>query len=163
NQGGADRATQCESHCRRRADSCEQTRHNRAGHRCLDACANTVRLKTLGNRALRSAMTSSDLQQRAARIKLLLMDCDGVLTDGRIWLFENGEEQKGFHTRDGLGIDLWHRAGLTSGIISGRSSTAVERRARALGMTYVWLGRSDKEQVFADTLSKARVTNEEVA
>ena len=108
-------------------------------------------------------MTADQVQQRAARIKLLLMDCDGVLTDGRIWLFDNGEEQKGFHTRDGLGIDLWHRAGLTSGIISGRGSSAVERRARALGMTYVWLGRSDKEQVFADTLSKARVTNEEVA
>jgi 3-deoxy-D-manno-octulosonate 8-phosphate phosphatase (KDO 8-P phosphatase) len=106
---------------------------------------------------------SLEVQQRAARIKLLLMDCDGVLTDGRIWLFANGEEQKGFHTRDGLGIDLWHRAGLTSGIISGRESSAVERRARALGMTYVWLGRSDKEQVFEDTLSKARVTNEEVA
>ena len=106
---------------------------------------------------------SSELQQRAARIKLLLMDCDGVLTDGRIWLFANGEEQKGFHTRDGLGIDLWHRAGLSSGIISGRESSAVERRARALGMTYVWLGRSDKEQIFAETLSKARVTKEEVA
>lgn len=108
-------------------------------------------------------MTTDNIQERAARIKLLLMDCDGVLTDGRIWLFANGEEQKGFHTRDGLGIDLWHRAGLTSGIISGRESSAVERRARALGMTYVWLGRSDKEQVFADTISKARVTNEEVA
>ena len=104
-----------------------------------------------------------EVQKRAARIKLLLMDCDGVLTDGRVWIFENGEEQKGFHTRDGLGIDLWHRAGLTSGIISGRGSSAVERRARALGMTYVWLGRADKEQVFAETLSKARVSNEEVA
>ena len=45
-----------------------------------------------------------EVQQRAARIKLLLMDCDGVLTDGRIWAFDDGEEQKGFHTRDGLGI-----------------------------------------------------------
>jgi 3-deoxy-D-manno-octulosonate 8-phosphate phosphatase (KDO 8-P phosphatase) len=108
-------------------------------------------------------MTSSELQQRAARIKLLLMDCDGVLTDGRIWLFENGEEQKGFHTRDGLGIDLWHRAGLISGIISGRTSSAVERRARALGMTYIWQGRTDKEAVFTDTLIQAGVTNEEVA
>ena len=108
-------------------------------------------------------MISSFVQQRAARIKLLLMDCDGVLTDGRIWLFENGEEQKGFHTRDGLGIDLWHRAGLTSGIISGRESIAVERRARALGMTYIWQGCSDKEGVFADTLVQAGLTNAEVA
>jgi 3-deoxy-D-manno-octulosonate 8-phosphate phosphatase (KDO 8-P phosphatase) len=108
-------------------------------------------------------MMSSELQQRAARIKLLLMDCDGVLTDGRIWLLDNGEEQKGFHTRDGLGIDLWHRAGLSSGIISGRVSTAVGRRARALGMTYIWQGCEDKETVFAETLAQAGVTNEEVA
>ena len=108
-------------------------------------------------------MTSSSVQQRAVRIKLLLMDCDGVLTDGRIWLFENGEEQKGFHTRDGLGIDLWHRAGFSSGIISGRTSTTVERRARALGMTYIWQGRSDKEQIFTETLAHAGLTNAEVA
>ena len=108
-------------------------------------------------------MTSSELQQRAARIKLLLMDCDGVLTDGRIWLFENGEEQKGFHTRDGLGIDLWHRAGLKSGIISGRVSTAVERRAQALGMTFIWQGCADKERVFAETLAQTGLTNAEVA
>src|ERR1051325_4026699 len=108
-------------------------------------------------------MISSEVEQRAARIKLLLMDCDGVLTDGRIWIFENGEEQKGFHTRDGLGIDLWHRAGLRSGIISGRTSTAVERRAKALGMTFIWQGRSDKEQIFAETLEQAGVTDSEVA
>ena len=64
-------------------------------------------------------MSSSSVQERAARIKLLLMDCDGVLTDGRIWVLEGGEDQKAFHTRDGLGLELWHRAGLRSGIISG--------------------------------------------
>jgi len=106
---------------------------------------------------------SADIQQRAARIKLLLMDCDGVLTDGRIWLFENGEEQKGFHTRDGLGIELLHRAGLQSGIISGRTSTAVERRAKGLGMSFVIQGCEDKENAFAETLAQAGVTKEEVA
>jgi len=104
-----------------------------------------------------------EVQQRAARIKLLLMDCDGVLTDGRIWLFENGEEQKGFHTRDGLGIDLLHRAGLKSGIISGRNSSAVEQRARSLGMSFVRQGCEDKRKAFIDTLSEAGVTNAEVA
>ena len=108
-------------------------------------------------------MTSTDVQQRAARIKLLLMDCDGVLTDGRIWLFENGEEQKGFHTHDGLGIDLWHRAGLKSGIISGRTSSAVETRARALGMAFVRQGCEDKQEAFAEMLAQAGVTNGEVA
>jgi 3-deoxy-D-manno-octulosonate 8-phosphate phosphatase (KDO 8-P phosphatase) len=105
----------------------------------------------------------ANVQERAARIKLLLMDCDGVLTDGRIWLFEDGEEQKGFHTRDGLGIDVLHRAGLRSGIISGRSSRAVETRARDLGMSFVVQGHEDKVQAFADVLAQASVGNAEVA
>ena len=67
----------------------------------------------------------SSIERRAARIKLLLMDCDGVLTDGRLWLIDDGDEQKSFNVRDGLGLDLWHRAGLKSGIISGRNSSAL--------------------------------------
>lgn len=106
---------------------------------------------------------NAEVQERAARIKLLLMDCDGVLTDGRIWLFENGEEQKGFHTRDGLGIDLLHRAGLRSGIISGRTSRAVETRARTLGMSFVVQGHENKVQAFAGVLAQAGVSNAEVA
>jgi 3-deoxy-D-manno-octulosonate 8-phosphate phosphatase (KDO 8-P phosphatase) len=108
-------------------------------------------------------MDKSAIHERAARIKLLLMDCDGVLTDGRIWILENGEDQKAFHTRDGLGIDLLHRAGLKSGIISGRTSSALERRAQSLGVSYLWQGRDDKRQAFADTLAQAQVTKEEIA
>ncbi|MEN3327776.1 MAG: 3-deoxy-D-manno-octulosonate 8-phosphate phosphatase phosphatase [Acidobacteriota bacterium] len=104
-----------------------------------------------------------EVEQRAAHIKLLLMDCDGVLTDGRVWLFENGEEQKGFHTCDGLGIDLLHRAGLRSGIISGRTSSAVATRARGLGMSFIIQGHENKVQAFADVLAQAGVTNAEVA
>ena len=106
---------------------------------------------------------SVSVEERAARIKLLLMDCDGVLTDGRIWLFDNGEEQKGFHTRDGLGIELWHRAGLRSGIISGRNSTAVARRAQGLGMSFLVQGVSDKVQAFTETVTQGGVSNDEVA
>ena len=106
---------------------------------------------------------NADVQERAARIKLLLMDCDGVLTDGRIWLFDDGEEQKGFHTRDGLGIELLHRAGLRSGIISGRRSSAVETRARTLGMSFVVQGHENKVQAFNDLLAQAGVTNAEVS
>ena len=106
---------------------------------------------------------TSEVQKRAARIKLLLMDCDGVLTDGRVWIFENGEEQKGFHTRDGLGIDLLHRAGLRSGIISGRTSAAVQKRADGLGMSFVIQGCEDKRKAFAETLAQAGVENLEVA
>ncbi|HET9524538.1 MAG TPA: HAD hydrolase family protein [Pyrinomonadaceae bacterium] len=108
-------------------------------------------------------MDQSEIQERAARIKLLLMDCDGVLTDGRIWILENGEDQKAFHTRDGLGIDLLHRAGLKSGIISGRLSSALERRAQSLNVSYLWQGRDDKRQAFADTLAQAQVIKDEIA
>jgi 3-deoxy-D-manno-octulosonate 8-phosphate phosphatase (KDO 8-P phosphatase) len=108
-------------------------------------------------------MEQPQIKERCARIKLLLMDCDGVLTDGRIWLFENGEEQKGFHTRDGLGIYLWHSAGFKSGIISGRTSSAVERRAHELGMSFIHQGGVDKHQAYRETLAQAGLRSEEVA
>ncbi|HWT01526.1 MAG TPA: HAD hydrolase family protein [Pyrinomonadaceae bacterium] len=105
----------------------------------------------------------AEIERRAARVKLLLMDCDGVLTDGRITLLENGDEEKSFHTRDGHGIVLFHRAGLSSGIISGRTSSLVERRARELGMRYVRQGTWDKVKDFDELLAEAGVTEHEVA
>src|SRR5215211_4196284 len=108
-------------------------------------------------------MTPAEIQERAARVKLLLMDCDGVLTDGRIWVLEGGDDQKAFHTHDGLGITLFHRAGLKSGIISGRTSSAVERRAQALGMSFIRQGSEDKHKAFAETLIAAGLTKAEVA
>ena len=104
-----------------------------------------------------------EIEERAARVKLLLMDCDGVLTDGRITLLENGDEEKSFHTRDGHGLVLLHRAGLQSGIISGRTSTLVEHRARDLGIAYVRQGTWDKIKDFAEVLAEAGVEENEVA
>ena len=108
-------------------------------------------------------MTDSEIQTRAAGIKLFLMDCDGVLTDARIWILENGEDQKAFNTRDGLGLELLHRAGLKSGVISGRVSSALARRADRLGMSYVRQGCEDKEQAFAEIVADAGLTNADVA
>jgi 3-deoxy-D-manno-octulosonate 8-phosphate phosphatase (KDO 8-P phosphatase) len=104
-----------------------------------------------------------EVERRAASIKLLLMDCDGVLTDGRITLLENGDEEKSFHTRDGHGLVLLHRAGLQSGIISGRTSSLVERRARELGMHYVRQGTWDKIKDFEELLAEAGLDEREVA
>jgi len=104
-----------------------------------------------------------DIQKRASRVKLLLMDCDGVLTDARLWLFSGGDEQKCFSARDGLGLELLHQAGLRSGIISGRSSAAVERRARELGVGYLRQGSTDKIKVFEEILVEARTSDNEVA
>ena len=102
------------------------------------------------------------IERRAARIKLLLMDCDGVLTDGGLTLLENGDEHKRFHARDGHGIVLLHRAGLKSGIISGRSSSCVQRRARELGIEYVFQGSLDKIKDFEELLGQAGVSENEV-
>ena len=104
----------------------------------------------------------SSIERRAARIKLLLMDCDGVLTDGRLWILD-GDEQKSFNVRDGLGLELWHRAGLKSGIISGRNSSAVERRAFTLGIEYVRQGCENKIKDFEELLTLAGVEESEVA
>lgn len=104
----------------------------------------------------------ASIRRRASHVKLLLMDCDGVLTDGRIWILESGEDQKAFNTRDGLGLNLLHRAGLRSGIISGRTSSAVERRSRALGMSFVRQGCDNKLDAFNEILAEAEVTPNEV-
>jgi len=105
----------------------------------------------------------SSIERRAAHIKLLLMDCDGVLTDGHVWLIESGDEQKSFNVRDGLGLALWHRAGLKSGIISGRSSSCVARRASELNIEFVRQGGEDKLKHFEELLSQAGVEEREVA
>jgi 3-deoxy-D-manno-octulosonate 8-phosphate phosphatase (KDO 8-P phosphatase) len=110
-----------------------------------------------------SKLETEDLNRRASRIKLLLMDCDGVLTDGRLELLENGDEQKTFHARDGQGISLFHRAGLKTGIISGRASSSVERRAQDLGMTYVRQYAKDKIEALDEILGLAKVSVNECA
>src|ERR1700681_810060 len=103
------------------------------------------------------------VERRARHIKLLLMDCDGVLTDGRLELLENGDEQKTFHARDGQGISLLQRAGLKTGIISGRTSSAVERRAQDLGMTYVRQSATDKLEALDEILALAQLSLHECA
>lgn len=91
------------------------------------------------------------------------MDCDGVLTDGRLWLLEDGDEYKSFDTKDGLGLHLLHCAGLKSGIISGRKSSSVERRARQLSIEFVRQGDPDKIAAFEELLRLAEVDENEVA
>ena len=103
------------------------------------------------------------VERRAARIKVLLMDCDGVLTDGGLLLLENGDEQKIFNVRDGHGIVLLHRAGLKTGIITGRTSTATERRARDLGISYLCQNSLDKVKGFEELLEAEEIEESEVA
>jgi len=115
--------------------------------------------------SLNSSLKTSteDITERARRIKLLLMDCDGVLTDGRLWLTSDGDEQKAFHARDGQGISLLHRAGLRTGIITGRTSSAVDRRAQDLKMSYVRQYAKDKIKALDEILADAGVARDECA
>lgn len=91
------------------------------------------------------------------------MDCDGVLTDGRLYFAETGESLKVFHARDGQGIVDWHKAGFRSGIISGRSSKIVDLRAEQLGIEFVLQGRRDKISALNEILAAANVAADEVA
>jgi len=86
----------------------------------------------------------TQLQARARRIELLLLDVDGVLTDGRLYFSETGDEFKAFSTLDGLGIKLLRRSGVRVGIITGRQSELVARRAGNLGLDLLIQGREDK-------------------
>ncbi len=104
-----------------------------------------------------------ELAARARNIKLLLMDCDGVLTDGRLYFSASGEELKVFHVRDGQGIVMWHEAGFRSGIISGRNSPIVEMRAKQLGIEFVRQGHNEKISVFNEIVAAAGVDPSEVA
>lgn len=107
---------------------------------------------------------TKEFLERAKKIKLLLMDCDGVLTDGRLYYTEKGEQLKVFNVRDGQGIVSWHKAGFRSGIISGRNAKKIlEARATELGMHYIKACSQNKAKDFLDILQDAKVSFEEVA
>ncbi len=98
-----------------------------------------------------------------AKIKLLLLDVDGVMTDGRITFDSDGIESKSFDVKDGHGLKLLQRAGIEVGIITGRQSAVVARRAAELGIELVYQGVKDKLVPFNEILEKRSLTPEEVA
>lgn len=90
----------------------------------------------------------------AAGIQLLVCDVDGVLSDGRIYMGNEGEELKTFHTHDGFGIKALLNAGIDVAVITGRNSQIVLRRMRALGVQHIYQGQGDKLPAFEDLLDK---------
>ena len=108
-----------------------------------------------------------DIRRRAARIKLLLMDVDGVLTDGRLINVPAPDgsifESKAFDSQDGIALQWlsWH--GISTGVISGRVSPATEERARQVKMSYVYQGHIEKVPVLQEILAKSGITAEETA
>jgi 3-deoxy-D-manno-octulosonate 8-phosphate phosphatase (KDO 8-P phosphatase) len=108
-------------------------------------------------------MKDEALAARCGALRLVVSDVDGVLTDGTILLLPGGQEAKAFHTRDGLAVVLAHRAGLKIALLSGRSSEAVSRRARELGIGIVRQGVSDKGAAFAEILAAEGLRPQEAA
>ncbi len=92
---------------------------------------------------------------KAEPVRLLLLDVDGVLTDGSLIYSEQGIESKRFNTQDGLGIRLVQQAGVATGIITARTSSLVRQRAEELGMTYIRQGAKNKFEAFKTILEKA--------
>ncbi len=99
----------------------------------------------------------------AGRVRLLIVDVDGVLTDGRIVLDNHGNELKFFHVRDGHGLKLLQRAGIEVAIVTGRESAVVERRAAELGIRRVHQGSRLKMEAYESILEETGLKDEEVA
>ncbi len=97
------------------------------------------------------------------KIRLLVLDVDGVLTDGTFWLREDGDEWKAFHATDGLGLRLLMDAGVEVALLSGRRSAIVERRARELGIRHVVQGSGDKVAAIYRLLTELGVEAVETA
>lgn len=106
---------------------------------------------------------SAELIEKAKNIKLLICDVDGVLSDGKVYFGNDGEELKNFNIKDGLGIKLMQRNGIEVAIITGRQSNIVEHRATELGIKHVYQGRSDKRATYQEILEKLRLNAEQVA
>ncbi|HEY5774990.1 MAG TPA: 3-deoxy-manno-octulosonate-8-phosphatase KdsC [Xanthomonadales bacterium] len=92
------------------------------------------------------------LRERAAKIRMLVVDVDGVLTDGKLYFDHAGNELKAFNTRDGLGMKALQRFGIEVAVITGRKSEAVAHRMTQLGIKHVYQGREDKLDAFLDLL-----------
>ncbi len=104
-----------------------------------------------------------DILEKAARIRLLIFDVDGVLTDGSLFLGDDGQEYKAFNSRDGHGIKMLQKHGVMVGIITGRSSQVVEHRMKNLGVTHVYQGKLEKLPAFEELIASLGVRAEQTA
>ena len=108
-------------------------------------------------------MIDRDLMQRAAAIKLLLFDVDGVLTDGSLYIGDDGQEYKAFNSKDGLGIRMLQDSGVEVGIITGRTSDVVRHRMENLGVTHLYQGQKHKLPAYEKLLAELGLEPEQTA
>jgi 3-deoxy-D-manno-octulosonate 8-phosphate phosphatase (KDO 8-P phosphatase) len=99
------------------------------------------------------SLTETIAHRKAAQVRIMIFDVDGVLTDGRMQFSAEGEAMKSFFVHDGLGIQLLQKMGIATGIISARITPIVNKRAADLGITYVYQGNHDKRITFAQLLA----------
>ncbi len=104
-----------------------------------------------------------DIQKRAGKIKMILMDVDGTLTDGTLAVMPDGEELKSYHVRDGMGILMAHLMGIKTGIITGKRSKALEKRAGRLHITELHQGIFDKKGTLEDICQRHHLKPMEIA
>jgi 3-deoxy-D-manno-octulosonate 8-phosphate phosphatase (KDO 8-P phosphatase) len=104
---------------------------------------------------------TKQVRERAARVRLLVLDVDGVLTDGRIIMDHEGRESKAFDVRDGHGIKLVRGAGIEVAVLTGRSSPVVQHRADDLGIPWIRQGVNDKVKAYEEIARKTGVADDE--
>jgi 3-deoxy-D-manno-octulosonate 8-phosphate phosphatase (KDO 8-P phosphatase) len=108
-------------------------------------------------------LNSKIVLRKAQKIRLLLLDVDGILTDGRISYDEKGRERKWFHVHDGQGIRWLLKEGIKVGFLSGRSSGSVEMRAKDLGVSFLFQGIIDKMVIYRELLQKTKLLPDQVS
>jgi 3-deoxy-D-manno-octulosonate 8-phosphate phosphatase (KDO 8-P phosphatase) len=104
-----------------------------------------------------------DIQARAAQIRLVVFDVDGVLTDGRLFLGDDGQEYKAFNSKDGHGMRMLLDTGIDIGIITGRTSEVVRIRMESLGIRHVYQGRRDKLPAYEDLKDACGCADNQIA
>ncbi|MCX7604310.1 MAG: HAD hydrolase family protein [Bryobacteraceae bacterium] len=111
--------------------------------------------------------TTDEIRRRAARIRLVLMDVDGVLTDGKYFHVPNPQgglfEVKMFDSQDGIALQWLHRMGIRTGLISGRDAESTRERARSSHMAYCYMGNTEKLPIFQEILADSGLQPEEIA
>jgi 3-deoxy-D-manno-octulosonate 8-phosphate phosphatase (KDO 8-P phosphatase) len=108
-------------------------------------------------------LAGAQLRARAARIRLVVSDVDGVLTDAGVYYSARGEELKRFSLRDGMGVELLREAGIETALLTRENSEIVMARAKKLGIARTWLGQRDKREALPRLVQEAGVASEEVA
>ncbi|MEW8628175.1 MAG: 3-deoxy-manno-octulosonate-8-phosphatase KdsC [Candidatus Thiodiazotropha sp.] len=104
-----------------------------------------------------------DIHEKARAVKLVIFDVDGVLTDGGLFLGDDGQEYKAFHSRDGHGMKMLQHSGVVIGIITGRTSEVVRLRMESLGVEYVYQGKLEKLPAYEELRDKLGLTDEQIA